>query len=138
MLRLFKGRLGRGNFLVGILFYVSVILLSGTLLIDVISSITSGISCDYPANYNYPLCGIKIIIFLALLILPLIFAFSSQIRRLHDLGWSGWSFLLLFIPFVNIYYIFSLYFKKGQDEENKYGKTPNIKISLKRILSLDS
>jgi hypothetical protein len=38
---------------------------------------------------------------------------------------------------VNIYYLFSLYAKRGQDKENKYGKTPNSQISLKKILALD-
>lgn len=96
--------------------------------VEVVSSMTSSISCDYPSNYNYAVCGTDFVLFLVALLIPIIFSFSLIVRRLHDLGWSAWSFLLILVPFVNIYLYFCLYFKQGQQSDNKYGSKPNQKI----------
>jgi len=47
------------------------------------------------------------------------------IRRLHDVGKSGWFFLLLLIPFFNLYVFFYLMLiKKGDIGDNQYGPDP--------------
>lgn len=50
------------------------------------------------------------------------------IRRLHDLGMSGWLYLLMFIPLVNL--IFGLYilFAKGDAGDSVYGSDPRVII----------
>ena len=47
--------------------------------------------------------------------------FIQAIKRAHDIGKSGWITL---IPFYNII----LFFSRGEDEVNRYGNSPNLKI----------
>ncbi len=49
---------------------------------------------------------------------------AVAVRRLHDIGKSGWMFLLSFIPFVNFVVIFWL-FSEGQAGSNEFGANPN-------------
>lgn len=46
------------------------------------------------------------------------------IRRMHDLGKSGWWFLLILVPFVNFFFALYILFKKGTEGENEYGPDP--------------
>jgi uncharacterized membrane protein YhaH (DUF805 family) len=46
------------------------------------------------------------------------------VRRLHDLGRSGWQFWLFLVPFYNIYLSLVLCFTRGSDSENEYGPAP--------------
>ncbi|MCE2507541.1 MAG: DUF805 domain-containing protein [Nitrosopumilaceae archaeon] len=49
------------------------------------------------------------------------FLFLKVVKRLHDIGWSGWWTFLFFIPIVNIPFILLLIFKAGYKEANHYG-----------------
>lgn len=51
-------------------------------------------------------------------------AIMLQIRRCHDLGWSGWAVVVGLIPGVNIIFALILFFMKGTDGPNKYGPDP--------------
>ncbi len=53
-------------------------------------------------------------------LISLVLIISVSIRRLHDINYSGWYFLLIFIPFLNIILIFFLFLKKGKIEKNDY------------------
>lgn len=103
---IFRGRLNRSNYFLGILLYV--------FLVTFVSVITQSIS----PNVNWVVAEIIIIV---PFILSLVFGFSLLVRRFHDFSWSGWNFLLMLVPFLNIYIFFSLYLKKGQNSDNKYG-----------------
>ena len=46
---------------------------------------------------------------------------SLYVRRLHDLGRSGWWVLLLFVPLVNIAMLIYIGFFKGTEGPNDYG-----------------
>ena len=46
------------------------------------------------------------------------------IRRLHDIGRSGWWWLLVFIPFVNFIMGIYLMCKKGETGPNRFGPDP--------------
>ena len=46
------------------------------------------------------------------------------IRRLHDLGRSGWWWLLVFVPIVNLFLGIYLIFFKGQTGTNRFGPDP--------------
>jgi uncharacterized membrane protein YhaH (DUF805 family) len=61
-------------------------------------------------------------------ILPGLFAISHSIRRLHDIGLSGWFWLIIGIPVINFLFLLFLALKKGQDRENKYGPVPSPKV----------
>lgn len=46
------------------------------------------------------------------------------VKRFHDLNRSGWNYLYLLIPGVNLYFLYLLYFKKGNQGDNSYGPDP--------------
>ena len=46
---------------------------------------------------------------------------AIQVRRLHDIGWSGWWILLSFLPYVGGLTLVVLFCLKSQDGTNKYG-----------------
>ncbi|HSX40561.1 MAG TPA: DUF805 domain-containing protein [Candidatus Saccharimonadales bacterium] len=64
----------------------------------------------------------------------LLFDLSITIRRLHDIGYSGYYLLLKIIPLVNLFLFFLLFFKEGNKEPNKYGNPPLSTISFPRDL----
>ena len=43
------------------------------------------------------------------------------IRRLHDVGRSGWLFLMILIPVIGLICLFLLLFGKGEAKENDWG-----------------
>lgn len=47
-------------------------------------------------------------------------------RRLHDIGKSGWFFLLVFIPIAGPIILLVFALMPSQPAENKYGPVPNI------------
>ncbi len=46
------------------------------------------------------------------------------VRRLHDLNKTGRLAILTFIPYVNVVFGLYLFFAKGTDGDNKYGRDP--------------
>ena len=81
---------------------------------------------------------IEIIIFiLAKLITPnLIFLLSIYsliiflpglglaIRRLHDIGKSGWYIFIAFIPFVGVFILLYFFCLDSENQSNEYGESP--------------
>ena len=70
-----------------------------------------------------------LLIFNAMVFIPLlIYSLATQVRRLHDIGWSGFCCLLPFIPFVGwiaeIVLWGVLLFMDGQPGPNRYGPDP--------------
>lgn len=84
----FDGKLNRRKYLI----YVLAILIGVPILTAVFLKIV-------------PIVGVLIII------LGVIIALSVHIRRLHDIGKSGWMVLLFLIPFVNFIFLIYLLFK---------------------------
>lgn len=50
--------------------------------------------------------------------------FAACIRRLHDVGWSGWWILLAPIPFAGLAQALMLASMPGQRAENRFGPPP--------------
>ena len=46
------------------------------------------------------------------------------VRRLHDIGKSGWMLLLILIPIIGSIWLLILYVKDSQPGVNKYGPNP--------------
>ena len=46
------------------------------------------------------------------------------VRRLHDVGKSGWFYLLILLPIVGWIWLLVLYCTEGQKEDNKWGPDP--------------
>ena len=69
--------------------------------------------------------GFVLLIGLLMLIIPFI---SVSVRRLHDVGQSGWMLLIGIIPIVNLVGGFVLLywfiFGAGEEQENRFGPVP--------------
>ena len=62
---------------------------------------------------------------MSVLYLYLIFAaFSCTVRRLHDIGKSGWNILWVIIP-LGIFYLLYLYVQPSEPKNNKWGGVPS-------------
>ena len=53
-----------------------------------------------------------------------IYQLSAAIRRLHDTDLTAWHALILFVPFVNFFFMLYLFFAKGTQGPNQYGADP--------------
>lgn len=47
-----------------------------------------------------------------------------SIRRLHDVGKSGWWYLIIFVPLLGAIYLIYLMVQDGQPETNQWGPNP--------------
>lgn len=69
----------------------------------------------------YILITIFYIVFQVGFIIPII---SLSVRRLHDIGKSGWFILIALIPIIGNIALIVLYLKKSQNSSNHYGPVP--------------
>ena len=46
------------------------------------------------------------------------------VRRLHDVGKSGWFYLIFLIPIIGVIWLLVLYCTEGQKQDNKWGPDP--------------
>ncbi|HEX5819030.1 MAG TPA: DUF805 domain-containing protein [Gemmatimonadales bacterium] len=108
----FQGRAHRTEFWMFVL--VSVLILLG---LTVIAGLMTG---SEPGATPHPV-GWLWLSFLIVLLLPLI---SASVRRLHDVGLSGWFQLLGFIPYLGVLAEFILLAWPGTPGENRFGAAP--------------
>ena len=113
-MRLFAGRVSRGTFFQGLIFGLA----GGFLFILVASFIESTLS--FGASEVFFLIYFPPAFFVSVL-----WSLSLTIRRLHDIGHSGWLYLLYFVPLVNLGLFCFLLFRKGDPRPNAYGPVPN-------------
>ena len=50
------------------------------------------------------------------------------VRRLHDVGKSGWFYLIILIPLIGFIWILVLFCTDGVKEDNKWGSNPKLVI----------
>ncbi len=116
----FKGRARRKEYWMFTLVYV-IILIGCQVLDNVLGTVfmmdggsLGEISMGY--GWAYTICGLAHF-------LP---ALSLVVRRLHDVGKSGWFYLIILIPLVGIIWLLVLYCTEGQKEDNKWGANPKL------------
>lgn len=63
--------------------------------------------------------------FLAVVVPLLGMQMLLAIRRCHDLGYSGWLYLLSWVPVAGIIFNVLLLFKQGEPRPNRYGEPPS-------------
>ena len=51
---------------------------------------------------------------------------SIVVRRLHDVGKSGWFYLIILIPIIGFIWMLILLCSDGVKEENKWGTNPKL------------
>ena len=123
--RLFEGRINRKNLLFGILASFAL-----TILIMIITFIF------FQTDTGELTDGGSLVVFLTYALWS-IYGYSLYVKRLHDLGKSGYQALLLFVPLLNFIFVLYLFFAQGEIGENKFGKRPsNRSLSLKELFSL--
>ena len=69
----------------------------------------------YPQSY--PFTGstrFYLSIFFLLYLIP-------TVKRLHDLDFSGWCYLLMLLPVISWIFLFYLLFKPGEPTANRFG-----------------
>lgn len=124
--RLFEGRINRKNLLFGILASFAL-----TILIMIITYIF------FQTDSGELTDGGSLLVLLVY-VLWSIYIYSLYVRRLHDLGKSGYQALLLFVPLFNFIFALYLFFAQGESKENKFGQKPsNRTLSLKELFSLE-
>lgn len=99
----FNGRARRKEYWMFVLFNVIVAFILG---------IIDGILGTTPIIYG---------IYMLAVILPSI---SVVVRRLHDIGKSGWWFFIIFIPLIGGLWMLGLMCTEGKPGENEYGLNP--------------
>lgn len=71
--------------------------------------------------------GVKIIVRLlvgAWSLAVFIPSLAVLVRRLHDVGKSGWFFLIIFLPIAGAIWLLVLMLKAGDENTNTYGEPP--------------
>ena len=89
----------------------------------IVNIVTLVIDLTLGSMITYDMGYVGLIAFLALL-LPTV---SVSVRRLHDIGKSGWWILLGIIPIVNfigIFVIIVFTIMEGEEQPNQYGNVP--------------
>ena len=109
-MRIFKiGRIGRKNFILswfalGMLFIIPVGIVH-LILMDSTQELRS-------------------IVFSVFAVLMILAYLSLCVMRLHDLNLSGFVVLCLLVPLLNIWITIIMFFKRGVEGPNGYGKDP--------------
>ena len=110
----FTGRARRSEYWYFVLF--NFVFAMAAAILDNMLHITISLAPGYPGFYGY--------IYFAYALFALIPGLAVLIRRLHDIGKSGWFFLIVFIPIIGAIWLLVLLFKESQPGENKYGPNP--------------
>ena len=76
---------------------------------------------------RYPLSQALCLIAAAMVIL------KAVVSRFHDIGWSGWAVLFMFVPLVDVVALLLLLVAPGQKRPNLYGALP---VFLQRFRKL--
>lgn len=120
MQKIFTGRIGRLDFLVGFLVYGLIMALAFVLL---------GLFLGSHSNF-------KLISFV-ILIPPFILLFSAMIvRRTHDLGYSWWVSLLTCVPILGYLYLLCMILMKGEQRENRFGSIPKVEWTIEYFVKV--
>ena len=109
----FSGRARRKEYWMFVL--VQTIVMIGLMILDSVLGLDfelQGITIGY--GYLY-LIGI---------IVHFIPSLAVLVRRLHDVGKSGWFYFIFLIPIIGVLWLLVLYCTEGQKEDNKWGPDP--------------
>ncbi|KIO50587.1 DUF805 domain-containing protein [Flavobacterium hibernum] len=106
----FSGRARRSEYWYYTLATIIISMLLG--LVDFVSNLTIGLN---------PGMGITRAIYSLLVFLP---GLAVMVRRLHDVGKSGWFFFIIFIPLAGVIWLLIVLCTEGDSGPNAYGPDP--------------
>ena len=55
---------------------------------------------------------------------------AVAVRRLHDIGKSGWMFLIVLIPLIGAIWLIVLFCQDSERGDNKWGPNPKLEPAL--------
>jgi uncharacterized membrane protein YhaH (DUF805 family) len=111
----FNGRARRKEYWMWTLYYTIVLLFAMVL--------------DNVLGLNFELFGQDLgygWLYLTVAITHLIPGLGIVIRRLHDVGKSGWFYLIILIPLIGFIWVLVLFCTDGVKEDNKWGSNPKL------------
>ena len=111
----FNGRARRKEYWMWTLYYTIVLLLAMVL--------------DNVLGLNFELLGQDLgygWLYVTIGIIHLIPGLGIVVRRLHDVGKSGWFYLIILIPLIGFIWILVLFCTDGIKEDNKWGSNPKL------------
>jgi uncharacterized membrane protein YhaH (DUF805 family) len=122
-----EGRIGRLRYLAWTMALTLVIL--GVVLVLAIPAVAI-ISADSTAGL---IIGglVAFILFIAVAVASIQFS----VQRLHDIGWSGWLWLLNLVPFVGSFFPLVIMVAPGTNIANRYGPPPPPNSTAVKVLS---
>lgn len=104
-----KGRRRRGAFWI-VAFSLSALLYAGLFVVEHFSN-GAGIR-DMPGLWGA---------FTLYYVLLIWVTFANQVQRVHDIGWTGWIALMMFVPWINILFLLIIGIIPGTRGPNRYG-----------------
>lgn len=115
----FQGRAQRAEYWYFMLFHFLI-----GFIINMINSVVFYFFYGFPSVENNSFVYRIIMILYTLIMLTPLLAVS--VRRLHDVGKNGWTMLFVLLPILGPIYLFILFIREGDLQENKYGTNPKI------------
>ena len=110
----FSGRARRKEFWMWYLFYVIVLIVA--MILDGV--LGTGFEIGYGATTPYGW------VYTIAVLAHLIPGLAVNVRRLHDVGKSGWFLFIALIPFVGAIWLLILSCSDGESGDNAYGSNP--------------
>lgn len=120
----FEGRASRGEYWHFMLIY--------QLIVAIILFICAAISRVTPVSGTTGV-SLGLVILFVLSIGFIIPGVAVAVRRLHDVGWSGWPILLALVPFVGIPVVLILMALPGKTVSNRFGAPTGTEIITKQM-----
>jgi uncharacterized membrane protein YhaH (DUF805 family) len=111
----FNGRARRKEYWMWTLYY-TIVLLFAMVLDNVLGLNFELFGQDLGYGWLYVTIGIT----------HLIPGLGIVVRRLHDVGKSGWFYLIILIPLIGFIWILVLFCTEGVKEDNKWGSNPKL------------
>ena len=111
----FKGRARRKEYWMWTLYYTVILFFAMVL--------------DNALGLNFELLGQNLgygWLYVTIGITHLIPGLGIVVRRLHDVGKSGWFYLIILIPLIGFIWILVLFCTDGVKEDNKWGSNPKL------------
>ena len=110
----FSGRARRKEYWMFALFNIIFIIIA--MILDNVLGLTVG---ELPYGVFY-------FLYILAIFIP---ALAVSVRRLHDIGKSGWMYLIIIIPIIGSIWLLVLAVTDSNSGENKYGPNPKEVIS---------
>lgn len=122
----FSGRARRREYW-GTVLFNGLIQAGLSIILSIVATILfSSIEINGEATFSplfFLLPDIPIYIYLLIWFLP---GLAVSVRRLHDIGKSGWNLLWILLPIVGAIMLIYWYCQDSQPEENKWGANPKL------------